>query len=263
MSATAILREHGTFLVTTVPGVPIATSSAINHPASFFQHFKYKELQATTRLAFVIETSVTVFKGFKATNDDGSKTTAVDKAVALGSGTLWRTARALITGTALRTLEQVIIGMIGAEIFSNFFLDDPADYARDAEQLRTTSSEVVARGEASLSAFSSGVRTSVLYHVSVAVVCVGEYYLNSYRCWRQQKQQRPKETKELKWVVNKEERDAWSKFAWQSCAWSTLSTGLGCCVGTFVAPGVGSAVGKLVGMNLIYFTAEEPPLDMQ
>jgi|TARA_B110000208_G_C11601259_1_gene370112 hypothetical protein len=231
---TAALHQHNSAPVVTV----VATSpSRINHPPPFFQHFQLEDLQGTLRISFVFETVITLNNGFKQHNDDGTPTTIVDKTRAVATGTLWRTGRALATGTTLRSLEQVLILIAGAKFVSDIFLEDAADVSRDTETLRTKSSEVVARVESSMSAFSSGVRSTALYHISVALVGMTEYYLVNYL----------EKTK-----VEQCDRNTWFCYLWEMCGWSTFSTGLGAALGTIVAPGVGSALGRLVGMNAVY-----------
>ena len=78
------------------------------------------------------------------------------------------------------------------------------------------------------------------------LVSVQNSYLRRQRNHRDSKERDPQEVSE------------WKQHAWSMCCWSTLTTGLGAGIGTFIAPGVGSAVGRLVGMNIIYLTASEP-----
>jgi len=226
----------------------LATSQSIVHPAPFLQHFQLGELTTTLRISFLLEGAVTLSNG---TGTD-SNTKVVEK---LGKGTLWRMSRALLTGTTLRILEQAIIVAIGSQMFSDILLEDAAEVSRDTEKLRTNSSEVVARVESSVSALSSGIRTTMLYHISVAFVGMGEYYLNSCLRWQKRKNlvlSRKKANKDSA------ERNQWHRYLWSMCGWSIVTTGVGAGIGTFIAPGVGSALGKLVGMNIIYLTATEP-----
>ena len=231
--------------------ITLATS-ALSHPPPFFQHFNLNELSSTVKMSFTIESVVTLAGGgtFRpgATNN-----TQIDTLTTLGKGTFWRASRALVTGTTLRLLEQTIIVAVGSQLFSDVFLEDAAEVSRETNKVKSNRSELVARGEASMSALSSGVRTTVLYHLSVALVGVGEYYLNSWCRWNKKKKQA-----EDTWVVDTNETKEWNKYVWTTFGWSTLTTGVGAGIGTFLSPGVGSAVGKLIGMNIVYFTATEP-----
>jgi hypothetical protein len=245
--------------LTTTNTALLATSpKPISRPAPFFQHFSIGELSSTLKISFTIEAAVTIINGFPTVplpSQNGFPEpiplpTVGGKIITVGKGTLWRASRALLTGTTLRLLEQVVILAIGARLFSEIFLEDAAEVTRDTEKLRSNSSEVIARAESSLGAFSSGIRTTVLYHASVALVGVGEYYLNSYL--RGQKKNRDSKERDP------QEVSEWKQHAWSMFCWSTLTTGLGAGIGTFIAPGVGSAVGRLIGMNIIYLTASEP-----
>jgi hypothetical protein len=249
----------------------IACSPTTIHPAPFFQHFELNELKSTFRTSLVLETLIASVQGFEQYNEDGSDATALDKTTAVVSGTMWRFTRALSTGTTLRILEQVLILGLGAKLFSDVFLEDAADASRDTESSRDNGrSELVARATSSSSAVLSGIRSSGLYHVSVAVIGVCEYYLNNYLRHQKKNKKNKKKKNESEsnesnesndeWKINEKERKEWNIYIWKMCGWSTLTTGIGAGIGTFVAPGFGTAVGRLIGMNIIYFTATPPKL---
>ena len=233
--------------------ITIATS-ALSHPPPFFQHFNLNEISSTVKTSFTIESVVTLAGGGTFPRPDEKTNTQIDTLTTLGKGTFWRASRALVTGTTLRLLEQTIILAVGSQIFSDVFLEDAAEVSRETNgKVKSNRSELVARGESSMSALSSGVRTTVLYHLSVALVGMGEYYLNSWCHWKKKQKE-----KEETWAVDTNETKEWNKYVWTTFGWSTLTTGVGAGIGTFLSPGVGSAVGKLIGMNIVYFTATEP-----